>query len=163
MKNSKVISCVFASLLFVILGCNFSTANMSGLETSTDKEGSSKASDFNAGETLYARAPIANNPGKVKVKFYLVAEDVKGLSKGDTLKGSDVSVEVDGDGVATYSVPVSQGFLPGTYTLHADMLNEAGEKKDSKTKQVTVSGTGGAPATDAPIDSDTDSDSRSDG
>lgn len=139
MKNIKSFSIAVLLLAFVALACNFSTANLSGLKTYKDKEGTSEATAFKPGDMLYAKAPVANNPGKVKVKFYLVAEDVKDLSKGETLKGSDVSVEVPGDGAATYSVPVSEAFPAGKYMLHADMMNEQGEKKDSKTTTVTVS------------------------
>lgn len=140
MKNLKMFSVAIALLMFAALGCNFSTANLSGLKTYKDKEGTTEATTFKSGDTLYAKAPVANNPDNVKVEFYLVAEDVKELNKGETLKGSDVSVVVPGDGAATYSVPVSDGFPPGKYMLHADMLNEQGEKKDSKTTAVTVTG-----------------------
>ena len=142
MKNLKIFpnGAAFALLIFVILACNFSTANLGSLKTSKDKEATTEASSFNSGDTLYGKATVANNPGKVKVKFYLIAEDVKELNKGETLKGSDVSVDVEGDGVASYSVPVSDGFPAGTYVLHADMMNENGEKKDSKTANVIVTG-----------------------
>ena len=146
MKNLKsfAIVSVFAVLMVVVQACNFSTANMSSLTTSKDKEGKQTASSFSAGDTLYARAAISNNPGKVKVKFYLVADDVKGMTKGETLKGSNVSADVDGDGAGLYNVPVSAGFLPGTYTLNADMINDSGEKKDSKNAKVTVTGGSGS-------------------
>lgn len=138
MKNLKTFSIAIALLVFVAIGCNMSTANLSSLKTSKDKEGTSETTTFKSGDTLYGKAQVSNNPDKVKVKFYLVAEDVKELSKGETLKGSDVSVEIPGDGVANYSVPVSEGFPAGKYMLHADMMNEAGEKKDSKTTTVTI-------------------------
>ncbi len=158
MKNLKFISIVtlFTLSIIVMQGCSFSTANMSSLETSKDKDGKEKASAFKSGETLYAKANIANNPGKVKVKFYLVADDAKGVTKGETLKGSDVSVDVEGDAAASYSVPVSPGFPAGTYTLNADMINENGEKKDSKTTKVTVENTS-APMTDTTTAPDSDS------
>jgi hypothetical protein len=130
---------LFALTLFIIQGCNVSTANLSNLTTSKDKDGKETSTTFKAGETLYGKAVVSNNPGKVKVNLYLVAEDVSELTKGETLKGSEVSVDLDGDGAASYTVPVSEGFLPGTYKLHADMVNEAGEKKDSKTATVTIS------------------------
>jgi len=128
---------IFA-LLLVSIACNMSTANLGDLTTSTDKEGKTTSSSFKSGDTLYANVPVKNNPGKVKVKFYLVVDDVKGLTKGDTLKGSDVSVDISNDGTATYNVPVAPAFPGGTYKLNADMINEAGEKKDSKTVNVTV-------------------------
>lgn len=143
MKNisTLIIGIVLAISFIAMQACNFSTANLSSLKTSTDKEGKTESSSFKTGDTLNGKAQVSNNPGKVKVKFTLVAEDVKGLNKGETLKGSDVTVEVDGDAVAAYTVPVSAGFLAGTYKLNADMINEAGEKKDSKSVNVTVTQT----------------------
>lgn len=146
--NKISIAAVAFTLIAVVIGCNMSTANMSGLTVSKDSDGKMPATSFKNGDTLYARAPIANNPGKVKVKFYLVADDVKQLKKGETLTGSEVSVDLDGDGVATYSVPVKDGFPAGKYTLNADMINDAGEKKDGKTSSVTIE-------TSAATDSDT--------
>jgi hypothetical protein len=166
MKNLKITLVVNLFMLFILMmqGCSFSTANMSSLETSKDKEGKQKSSTFKSGDTLYAKANIANNPGKVKVKYYLVADDVKGVNKGETLKGSDVSVDLDGDGVASYNVPVAPGFPGGTYTLNADMINENGEKKDSKTAKVTVEAAAAPPAVapDADSDNETKTDSDSD-
>ncbi len=165
MKNLKLTSVVSLFMLCILLmqGCSLSTANMSSLETSKDKDGKQKSSTFKSGETLYAQANIANNPGKVKVKYYLVADDVKGLTKGETLKGSDVSVDMDGDGVATFNITVAPGFPGGTYTLNADMINENGEKKDSKTAKITVEASAPAPAApNADSDSETKTDSDSD-
>jgi hypothetical protein len=138
----KIVIFLIAGLLLasvvIFQGCSFSTANLSSLRTSKDKEGKSESTKFEAGDTLYGSAAVSNNPGKVKVKLYLTVDDVHGLTKGDTLKGSDVSVDVDGDGAAAYSVPVSAGFPAGTYKLNADMLNDSGEKKDSKSVNVTI-------------------------
>lgn len=149
MKNLKTISIAstFALLFFILQGCNFSTANLSSLTTSKDKAGKESSSSFKSGDTLFGQAVVSNNPGKVKVKLYLVAEDAKGLTKGETLKGSEVSVDLDGDGTASYSVPVTEGFPAGNYQLNADMINDAGEKKDSKTAKVTITA---APKPEAP-------------
>lgn len=126
------------ALIIIAAGCSFSTANLSGLTTSTDKEGKTPSSSFKTGDTIYGIAKVANNPGKVKVKFYMTAEDVKGMTKGDTLKGSEVSLDVDGDASATFNVNVVPAFPAGTYKLNADMLNDKGEKKDSKSANITV-------------------------
>lgn len=140
MKNSSLFSLasVFAVLILVSLACNFSTANLSSLTTSKDKNGNNETSAFEAGDTLYAKAQVSNNPGKVKVKLYLVADNVKKLKAGETLKGSEVTLDIEGDQSANYSVPVSAGFPPGTYKLNAEMMNESGEKKDSKSTTVTI-------------------------
>jgi hypothetical protein len=138
----KFLTVTALAFAFIVMqACSFSTANLSSLKTSTDKDGKTEASAFKTGDTLNAQAQVSNNPGKVKVKFTLVAEDVKGMTKGDALKGADVSVDIDGDGIATYTLPVSMGVPAGTYKLNADMLNDKGEKKDSKSANITVTQT----------------------
>lgn len=127
-----------AILILAVIGCNMSTANMSSLTTSKDKEGKTAATTFSNGDTIFAAAAVSNNPGKVKVKTSLIAEDAEGLNKGETLNGSDVTLELDGDGVSNYSLPVTESVPPGKYKLTADMINEEGEKKDSKTVEITV-------------------------
>ncbi len=117
---------------FLLLACNASTANLSSFKTSKDKEGKSESTSFKLGETLYANAIVSNNIGKVKVKLYLVD------GKNETLKGSEVSVDIDGDSVANYKLDLPEGLEVGAYKLNADMINEAGEKKDSKSASVTI-------------------------
>lgn len=151
MKNNGISLFIsLIALIFVAAACNMSTANLSGLTTSTDKEGKTASSSFKTGDTIYGRAPVANNPGKVKVKFTLTAEDVKGTAKGESLKGTDAEVELEKDGVATYTLPVVPALPGGKYKLTADMMNEAGEKKDSKSAEITVtqSAPPAAPKTD---------------
>ncbi len=135
MKKLKAFSIVsiFALAVFMIQACSFSTANMSSLETYKDKDAKDKTSSFKAGETIYGRATISNNPGKVKVKFSLADPSGKPLS------GADVSVDLNGDmNVASYSLPTPPTLAAGTYKLTADMINDAGEKKDSKTENITL-------------------------
>lgn len=149
------------ALFIMAAGCNFSTANLSGLTTSTDKEGKTPSTSFKTGDTIFGKAPVANNPGKVKVKFALIAEDVKGMTKGDTLKGSDVSLDIEGDKAGEYTVKVVEAFPAGKYKLTADMLNEAGEKKDSKSVDLTVTQVApAAPAKPAVDDADEDKDDK---
>lgn len=142
------------ALIFVAAACNMSTANLSGLTTSTDKDGKSASSSFKTGDTIYGRAPVANNPGKVKVKFALTAEDVKGMTKGDPMKGAEAEVDIDKDGIATYTLPVVAALPGGKYKLTANMINEAGETKDSKSTDITV--TQSAPPPAAKTDDDDD-------
>lgn len=150
------------ALFILAAGCSFSTANLSSLTTSTDKDGKNAATSFKTGDTIYAKAEISNNPGKVKVKYALTAEDVKGMTKGETLKGSEISVDLEGaTNVASYNLPVVPVLPGGTYKLTADMLNDKGEKKDSKSVNITVTQTApiDAPSTD-PEDKDKDKDDK---
>jgi len=134
MKNLKVFSilALLALAISVMPGCNVSTANMSSLKTSKDKDGKEEATSFKGGDTIYAKAEISNNPGKVKVKFSLADPQGKAMS------GSDVSVDIDGDGFASYTLPTTGAMPAGSYKLNADMMNDAGEKKDGKTATLTV-------------------------
>jgi len=130
---------MLALTIFILQGCNVSTANMSSFETFSDKEGKTKATSFKAGETVYAKATISNNPGKVKIKFSMIPEaDIEDMKKGESIKELEKSFDMDGDGVATYNFTANSSFPGGTFTINVDMLNEQGEKKDGKTATVTI-------------------------
>ncbi|HEV7645381.1 MAG TPA: hypothetical protein VGO50_15670 [Pyrinomonadaceae bacterium] len=137
-SNKFIAICGLALAFIVMQACSLSTANMSSFKTSSDKDGKTETTSFKGGDTLNARAEIANSISKVTVKFALVAEDVKGMTKGETVKGSEVKVDLPSSGTATYSLPIPMGAPGGTYKLNADMINEAGEKKDGKTVSLTL-------------------------
>ncbi|HEY0427791.1 MAG TPA: hypothetical protein VGC76_08410 [Pyrinomonadaceae bacterium] len=126
------IAVTFALFLIIAQGCSFSTANLSSLKTYKDQAGKEETSSYKVGDTIYGKALVSNNPGKVKVKLSLAGP------KGETLKGSEVSVDIDGDGAASYSLPTGEGMPAGSYKLTADMINDSGEKKDSKSATITV-------------------------
>lgn len=140
MKNLLGLSIVAVVLFTAAFACNMSTANMTSFKIAKDKEGTQETSSFKGGETIYGRAAVANNPGKVKVKMRIEFEDVSGMNKGDMVKGSDVTVDIDGDGTATYSMPIPNGVKSGKYNVVADMLNDAGEKKDTKSVSINITG-----------------------
>ncbi len=126
--KKKLIFSLGATVLFAMLilsGCEVSTANLSSLKTATDKEGKSATSKFKAEDTFYGIATVSNNPGTVKVKMYL--SDASG-----PIKATEVTTEIKGDGNAVFNMPASQA-NPGEHKITAEMLNEAGEKKDTKT------------------------------
>ena len=137
MKNTFSTFAAIAALLTVALSCSMSTANMSSLKISKDKEGKHETTTFKPGETIYAVATISNSPGKTTTKFRLKADEVPGRTKGEVITGTEVAVELSGTGTAVYSLPIPAG-VKGTFTLEADMHNEAGEKKDGKTAAVTI-------------------------
>jgi hypothetical protein len=141
MNNTKTVSIV-ALCLFVIavLACNATTANISSFKLAKDKEGKNAASDFKSGEAIYGLAQISNNGGKVKVKFRLVADNVKGMNAGETVKGSETTVDLEGDGVATYTLTTQAGSPPGgSYKVVAEMLYND-EKKDEKSASFKLAG-----------------------
>ena len=140
MKKSGTLNAViaFTILTLVTLGCNFSTVNMSSLKTFKDEAGKTETTNFKAGETIYGKAQIANNPGKVTVKMSLTAEDIKGMTKGETINGSEVTVSLDGDGYAAYTLPIPNAAPAGAYKFNADVINDSGETKDSKSATLTI-------------------------
>ena len=147
MKNTFTLFIALAALAFVALACNFSTANMSSFKTSKDKDGKQEASSFKGGDTLYANAVISNAGGKTTTRFYLVADDSPVAKKGETVKGSEVKVDLPSAGTAQYSLPIPDG-VSGKFTLNAEMLDEKGEKKDSKSAPVSIEASA-APASPA--------------
>lgn len=156
-KFQLVLSC--AALLAVSIACNMSTANMSSFKVGKDKAVTQESASFKAGDTIYGVATISNAPSKTTVKFHLSADDVKGMTKGETIKGSNVDVTVpDGGGTATYSLPLPSNIPGGKYVLTAEMLNDAGEKKDGKTAAFTIEGSK-APAPTAPTTDDSEDNS----
>jgi hypothetical protein len=138
MKNTFSVFAAISALIVIALACNMSTANMSSLKISKDKEGKQETTTFKAGETIYAVATISNSPGKTITKFRLRADEVAGRVKGDVIPGTEVGVELPGAGMAVYTLPIPAGANGGTFTLEADMHNDAGEKKDGKASPVTI-------------------------
>jgi hypothetical protein len=134
MRNLRTFSLtgIFAFITVAAIACNVSTANLSSLKVSKDKEGTSETANFKAGDTIYGSAAVSNNPGKVKVKLSLADP------KGETMKGSEVTVDIESDGFASYTLPTSEAMPAGTYKLTADMINDAGEKKDTKSTTFTM-------------------------
>ncbi len=138
MKNGLGLLIAATVIFTAAFACNMSTANMSSFKIASDKEGTKETTSFKGGDTIYGRAVIANNGGKVKVKMQINVDDVPGMTKGDMVKGSDVTVDMDGDGTATYTLPIPNGVKGGKYIVSADMINDAGEKKDSKSVNITI-------------------------
>ncbi len=145
MKNRLVSLVSIGALLTAAIACNMSTANMSSLKVSKDKEGKQETTSFKAGDTLYAAATISNSPGKVTVVYKVNADEVQGMTKGQTVPGTEVKLDLPSSGVASYSLPLPAGVKGGKYVLVADMLNETGEKKDGKSSNITIEASSAAP------------------
>jgi uncharacterized protein YigE (DUF2233 family) len=134
MKRKVIFSLSLTILLaiFALSGCNVSTANMSSLKTATDREGKSETSKFKAGDTFYGIAAISNNPGTVKVKFYWTDP------KGSPIKSTEITVDANGSGNVNMNIPINEAMPAGEYKVTAEMINEDGEKKDSKTANFSI-------------------------
>src|ERR1043165_2524911 len=145
-------------LLLSVAGCKVSctTANVSSLKLSKDKEGNVQTKEFAPGDTVYATATVSNNASNVTLKFRLFTEKVEGKPDNAPVDGSEVSLDVPGSNYATYHVTIPQsGFPPGRYRVEVVMLYN-GEQKDKKSDTFTVTGGGGgatAPRPAAPQNS----------
>jgi hypothetical protein len=129
-------------LLFALgVSCNYSasTANISGLKLSKDKQATAETSSFGSGDTVYAVATVSNVPDKVKVKGRLVVEDVEGEQAGP-IPGLENTLDLAGSGTATFTfTPPPSGWPKGKYKVEVMMMNEAGEQKDQKSANFSVS------------------------
>lgn len=146
-----------SALIIAGLACSFSTANMSSLVMAKDKAGTQAASTFKAGETVYAVATISNSSGKTTTKFSVVADDAPDMKKGEVVKGTETSVDLPSSGTAVLTLPIPAGFKGGKFTVNAEMMDEKGEKKDSKSAAFTIE-----PSAAAPASSDTKKDEDDD-
>jgi len=129
---------IVAAALFLVTACNFSTANLSSLKTSTDKEGTKETTSFKAGDTIYANAVVSNAMDKNTVKYALIAVESKTTKTGEVMQGTEVTIDMPGSGTANLTLPVPASFSGGKFNLVADLINEKGEKKDSKSVMITI-------------------------
>lgn len=128
---------------FLGAGCNVSltTAHIASLVVSKDKAGTHAANAFSPAEPIYAEATVANVPGKVTLKWHLVADKVTGIGANSPLPEADMSFELAGDGNSTYTLtPPATGWPAGTYSIHVSMLDESGAEKDKRSATFTVAG-----------------------
>ncbi len=144
MKKRTAFTITIAVFFTVALACSFGPPTISSLKTSKDKDGKQEGSTFKGGETLYANA-ITSGGGKSTVKFTLVADDAPGMKKGDIAPGSEVKVDLPSAGTAQFHLTIPAGFSGGKFNVVADLLDEKGEKKDSKSASATIEGAPAAP------------------
>jgi len=138
MKNAGTLSIATLLLAFAVLACSFPPASIGTLAAFKDKAGENKATTFQVGDIIYSHAALVNNSEKVTVKFTLLPEDVKGMTKGENIKEAETLQVVDGGGTAIFILTTGKNFPPGTYKINAEMINEANETKDSKSINITV-------------------------
>ena len=137
--NGKFIFVISAAFVGIFaLACSVSTAKLSDLAVSKDKDGKQAATTFKGGETLYARATISDSISKHTVKYKLAADDVAGIKKGENIKGSETPIVLESSGVAVLTMPLPSNIVSGKYTIVADMVDESGEAKGSKSVNITI-------------------------
>ena len=156
MKNRIGLFISIAALIVVGLACNAGPATITSFKTSKDKDGKQEAASFKGGETLYANALVSSG-SKFTVKFSLVAEDAPGMKKGDVAPGSEVKVDLPSSGTAQFHLSIPDGYSGGKFNVVADLIDDKGEKKESKTAAVTIDG-GGSSSSAPPAGNDKDKD-----
>lgn len=140
---------IILSLVTFAAACSFSTASMSSFKTSKDKDGKTEATTFKGGETLYANAIISGSMSKTTTKIYLQDD------KNKLVPGTEVKIDLPSSGTAQYNLPLPASVPGGKYTVFAEMLDDKGEKKDTKSVAITIEA---APAAAPSADKDSDDD-----
>ena len=142
MRTNRVNLALSLGLLILAgLACNYSatTANISDLKLSKDKEGNQATTTFAASDTVYAVATVSNAPGKVKVKGRLAIEDVEGEQAGP-IPGLEKTLDLEGSGTATFTfTPPAAGWPKGKYKVEVIMMDDSGQQKDQKSASFSVS------------------------
>ncbi len=151
MTNRFAVSFLGAVIAIAAAACSFSTANISSFKTGKDKAMSQPSTVFKGGDPFFAQAVVSNSGSKVTVKFYMVVEDAPGFKKGDLLPGSEVKVDLPSSGTANFNGKFPTEWT-GKFSLVAEMLNESGEKKDSKSVILTVESAAADAASDEPAE-----------
>jgi hypothetical protein len=130
----------FVSLaaLVALAACSVSTAHLTDLKVSNNKDLSAPTTTFAKTDSIYASTDVANTPSKVTVQWHFIAEKVTGQQPNTTITQFDLSKDLDSDGTATYNLsPPTAGWPTGTYKIEADMMVD-GAQKDQKTAEITV-------------------------
>ena len=142
MRTHRVNLALGLGLLIVAgLACNYSatTANISDLKLSKNKDASQTTTTFAASDTVYAVATISNAPGKVKVKGLLAVDDVEG-EKAGPIPGLEKTLDLDGSGTATFTFsPPTSGWPKGKYKVEVIMMDDSGQQKDQKSASFSAS------------------------
>jgi hypothetical protein len=127
-------------ILTMASACSFTTANISGMKLSKDREGTAETNTFAPRDNIYARASVSNVPSKVSLKFRLITEKVQGQPENAPVSQFDTTVEMPSDGVGIYSLsPPTAGWPTGKYRIEVTMHIESGEQKDQEAATFTVS------------------------
>ncbi|MGZ5436920.1 MAG: hypothetical protein ACXW3F_12755 [Pyrinomonadaceae bacterium] len=127
----------------VFAGCSFNltTANIRSVKISKDEDGKQEATTFGPGEKVYVVAEIANNVGKVKVRFRVLYDDVEGKETGAPVSGAEKTLDVEGSRPAIFWLTLpKESFANGRYKAEVTMLAENGDQKGQTTAAFSVEG-----------------------
>lgn len=144
-------------LILALMACNFNftTANLSELKFSKDKDASSPSTNFKPEDEIFAVTAVNNTSSKNKVKFRLLFDKVEGAQTGAVAYKLEKELEVEDSRQVWFTFSVPTGFVPGTYKVEAVLTGEDGKEIDRKTGSFTVAG-GNTDKTTKPAAPDSD-------
>lgn len=125
--------------LAFVSSCSFTTANISSMKLSKDKEGTTETNSFAPSDSIYTKVTVSNVPSKVTLKFRVITEDVEGQPKNAPVPNFDKSFELPTSGYVDYFLtPPPAGWPAGKYRIDVTMHIESGEQKDQESATFTV-------------------------
>jgi hypothetical protein len=137
-KKLSVMGLLALTLTAAACSFNVSTASIGGLKMGKDRELSQETTTFEVTDTISSAVAISMNPGTVKVKGSLHVIEIEGQKPG-LIPATETTTNVGGEGSAKFHFsPPTKGWPKGKYKFEAQMLNEDGEQKDSKSQDFTV-------------------------
>ncbi len=146
-KNKNLFSFLIAltALMIVVIGCDMGPSRIDSLKTSKDKDGKESSTTFKNDEPITAIAKLTSFSGKAKVKGYMTAEeDMDGLKKGQTIEGTEKTIEINDDEVAQFTFSLGENFPAGKYKITAELLAEEGKVQNSQSVEITIQKSAGS-------------------
>ena len=121
-------------------GCSFSTAHISEMRLTKEKNGTDAVTSFGAHDPIHAFGEVSNVPGKVTVMWHMFVEKVEGETDNSPIPSLDKSFVLPSSGTSNYDLtPGPDGWPPGKYRIEFTMLDENG-KKDQKAVSFDIKG-----------------------
>lgn len=143
MKNISLkswLSLTGATLLVAALAaCSPTVPKIDSLKLGKDKEVTKETTTFAPKDTVYGFVH-ASAPGKVTLKWQVIAVKAEGVPENFHIANADANVELPGTGTSNYNFPPGDGFPLGKYRIEVRMVDETGAEKDAKTMDFTVAG-----------------------
>jgi hypothetical protein len=137
-KSSLSRALVGLVALAAMTACSVSTAHLTDLSLSKDKDMSNPTTTFAPTDTVYAQSGVANTPSKVTLQWHFIAENVKGIPPNSLQKSNELSTDLPSDGTSSYSLtPPPSGWPAGTYKIVVDLMID-GTQKEEKSTEFTV-------------------------
>ncbi len=126
--NLRIVFIFAVMFIFILTGCEFSTANIQNAELAKDSAGTEKSTEFEPNDTVYALVTLANAPDSTKLKAVWTAVDV-----GDAAPANQLIDQVEleaGDGTHFFNLSPSSPFPAGSYKVDIYLNEELNQTLD---------------------------------